>query len=158
VFVIVADPTTGSLKWQTTYGGPMIPYHDLLVSVDVARSTARGLDWTTGKTRWEVAAPDGAQFAPTARGFGPLDPALRPPAHAVTDNRLYEVDLDGTLVSYDGRTGQRTGRRANAMPALTAADTAFYLATDDTLYRIWSDHIDAYDLRGGDGVRRIYAT
>jgi hypothetical protein len=85
---------------------------------------------------------------------GPTASLLRAPAFVPADNRLIEVDLDGTVVTYDASSGARLSAHAQALPAGLGYPLVGYQAFGNLLYQVRHDGIEQVTVLDSPGTTR----
>ena len=154
--MMVVDPTSGRLRW-TTKVVSFVPYDSDMVVVDPDLSTMRALDWGSGHALWQRTIPAGARVDGVSPGTFELPRLIIGPPRVRTDHRLFQMDLDGTLTTFDAGTGNLTGRHPGLLPAINPDDQVSYVFTGDLVYQVWADHILGAGFPGIRGADQIYA-
>jgi outer membrane protein assembly factor BamB len=147
--LIFIDPATGRRRWRLDLGGGGLVYPEVLVSAgDQTSPMVRGLDWRTGEPKWELSMPTGAQLAVVNVNYAEISPGVLTQLRLRTDHRLFEVDPDGTVTTYDARTGHQIDRRDKVLPepADPDADPSYYGVLGSTLVAFGARRVDLYRL------------
>ncbi len=133
--LVVLDPDTGAIRWQTGTETPLAFYDSVLVTFSTSELVVRARDWMTGEEKWQARYageyPNYVQLSADpltgglrlAGGFT-VDPA---------DHRLLRIDADGSVHLIDPRTGAELAVR-EGVGDLVPNETA-NLAFESTLYR-----------------------
>ena len=133
--LVVLDPDTGAVRWQTDADRPLAFYDSVLVTVSTSEQVVRARDWVTGEEKWQAGyAGDYPNYVqPLANpltgglilgGSLSVDPA---------DHRLLRIDADGTVQILDARTGAELAAREGVGDL--APNQFTNLAYGGTLYR-----------------------
>jgi outer membrane protein assembly factor BamB len=156
--LLILDPDTLALRWQTPFSGGIELYPDILVVRPSAAGPVTGYNWQTGAVQWQISAPSGSTFSQNLNTFalapGPVDSVNR---EDPGDRRLLRMDSDGTLRVYDGLTGALLETHPGAGVAEGNDKAATYLTVNQQMLTVvGGTKLYRYDLATGRASRYLY--